>query len=115
MGEKPKVVAIMGPTAAGKTALAVEAVQRFPAQIISVDSAQVYRRLDLGSAKPNVEEQICAPHRLIDIREPWQPYSVADFVADARVAIDAIVDQRLSLYTSPSPRDLSTSRMPSSA
>jgi len=91
--KKPKVIAIMGPTAAGKTALAIEVVRKFAVQIISVDSAQVYRGLDLGSAKPSADELRLAPHRLIDIRDPWQPYSVAEFVVDAKTAIEDIIGQ----------------------
>ncbi len=73
----------MGPTASGKTALAVELVERFPLDIISVDSALVYRGMDIGTAKPDAATLVRAPHRLIDIREPAQPYSAAEFRADA--------------------------------
>lgn len=78
-----RLVAIMGPTGSGKTELAVELVSQFPLEIISVDSVQVYRGLDRGSAKPDAATLARAPHRLIDIRDPWQAYSAADFVADA--------------------------------
>ncbi|MFP5383854.1 MAG: tRNA (adenosine(37)-N6)-dimethylallyltransferase MiaA [Gammaproteobacteria bacterium] len=82
----------MGPTAAGKTALAVELVQRGapdgrPFVIVSVDSAMVYRGLDIGTAKPGPEVLAVAPHRLIDIRDPAEPYSAADFRRDALAAI----------------------------
>lgn len=73
----------MGPTASGKTALAVDWVARFGAQLVSVDSALVYRGLQIGSAKPDAATLSRAPHRLIDIRDPHQPYSAADFRADA--------------------------------
>ncbi|MCH9673991.1 MAG: tRNA (adenosine(37)-N6)-dimethylallyltransferase MiaA [Gammaproteobacteria bacterium] len=73
-------VFVMGPTAAGKTRLAIELVQRLSAQIISVDSAMVYRRLDIGSGKPTASELQAAPHRLIDIREPHETFSAADFM-----------------------------------
>jgi tRNA dimethylallyltransferase len=73
----------MGPTASGKTALAVELVQRLPLEIISVDSALVYRGLDIGSAKPDAALLRLAPHRLIDIRDPAQSYSAAEFREDA--------------------------------
>lgn len=73
----------MGPTASGKTGLAVELCQRFPLEIISVDSALVYRGMDIGTAKPDRETLELAPHRLIDIRDPAQSYSAADFRNDA--------------------------------
>lgn len=73
----------MGPTASGKTGAAVELVQRLPLEIISVDSALVYRHMDIGTAKPDAETQRIAPHRLIDIIEPTQAYSAARFRADA--------------------------------
>ena len=81
----------MGPTASGKTALALEWAQRWGGEIVSVDSALVYRGLDIGAAKPSVDERARVPHHLIDVREPWQPYSAAQFAGDARVAIDGIV------------------------
>ena len=86
----PPVLFLMGPTASGKTALAVELVQRFPFEIISVDSAQVYRGMDIGTAKPDLETLRLAPHRLIDILDPGQAYSVAQFRADALNAIEQI-------------------------
>lgn len=73
----------MGPTASGKTDLAIELTRRLPCELISVDSALVYRGMDIGTAKPSVELQRAYPHRLIDIRDPVQAYSVADFRADA--------------------------------
>lgn len=79
----PPVIFLMGPTASGKTALAVELVQRLPCDIVSVDSAMVYRGLDIGTAKPGPEVLAQAPHRLIDIRDPAQGYSAADFRTDA--------------------------------
>jgi tRNA dimethylallyltransferase len=73
----------MGPTASGKTGLAVEMCQRFPMEIISVDSALVYRGMDIGTAKPDHETLELAPHRLIDIRDPAESYSAAEFREDA--------------------------------
>lgn len=84
------VICIMGPTASGKTDLAVELVQRLPCEIISVDSAMVYRGMDIGTAKPNAEVLRIAPHRLLDIRDPAQIYSAGDFQADANNEIIAI-------------------------
>jgi tRNA dimethylallyltransferase len=73
----------MGPTASGKTGLAVELCQRFPVEIISVDSALVYRGMDIGTAKPDAATLKLAPHRLIDIRDAAEAYSAAEFCADA--------------------------------
>ena len=84
------VLALMGPTASGKSALAERLAERFDAELVSVDSALVYRGLSIGAAKPDY------PHHLVHIREPDDPYTCL-------------------LYTSPSPRDPKTSRMPSSA
>jgi len=80
----------MGPTASGKTALAVDWVSRFNGEIISVDSALVYRRMDIGTAKPDAALQARAPHRLIDLREPHEAFSAADFVAAAQAAMDEV-------------------------
>jgi tRNA dimethylallyltransferase len=79
---KPLAVAIMGPTASGKTAAALSIAHAIPAEIISVDSALVYRQMDIGTAKPTPEELASAPHHLIDIIEPTESYSVAQFRAD---------------------------------
>jgi len=80
----------MGPTASGKTALAIELVERGPFEIISVDSGMVYRGMDLGTAKPDAATLARAPHRLIDIRDPADAYSAAEFRADALREMDAI-------------------------
>jgi tRNA dimethylallyltransferase len=79
---KPLAVAIMGPTASGKTAAALAIAREIPAEIISVDSALVYRGMDIGTAKPNAEELASVPHHLIDIIDPTEAYSVAQFRAD---------------------------------
>ena len=84
------VVAIMGPTASGKTGLALELAKHIPAEIISVDSALVYRHMDIGTAKPTPEEMAIAPHWLVDIIEPNEAYSVAEFVKDATRLIGEI-------------------------
>ncbi|HRL99285.1 MAG TPA: isopentenyl transferase family protein, partial [Acidovorax sp.] len=88
-------IALAGPTASGKTAgaLALAAVlgrQGRPVEIISVDSALVYRGMDIGTAKPTAEELASAPHHLIDIRDPLQAYSAAEFVHDAQRLIGEI-------------------------
>jgi tRNA dimethylallyltransferase len=80
----------MGPTAAGKTDLALALAAQFPFEIVSVDAAQVYRGLDIGTAKPTLEERRQVPHHLIDIREPVEIYSAADFCDDALRAMRAI-------------------------
>lgn len=89
--QRPIAIALMGPTASGKTALALEWAERFGGEIVSVDSALVYRRLDIGSAKPTLAERTRVPHHVLDLREPWQPYSAADFAGDARRAVEEIV------------------------
>jgi tRNA dimethylallyltransferase len=87
---KPPVVFLMGPTASGKSDLAVALAERLDAEIVSVDSAMVYRGLDIGTAKPDPATRERVPHALIDIREPWRDYSVAEFVTDARFEIERI-------------------------
>lgn len=84
------VIFLMGPTACGKTDLAVELVRRFPFEIVSVDSAMVYRGMDIGTAKPDAETLQLAPHRLIDICDPAEAYSAARFREDALREIEAI-------------------------
>jgi tRNA dimethylallyltransferase len=91
-------VLLMGPTASGKTDLAISLCKRFPCDIISVDSALVYRGMDIGTAKPDAETLRRAPHQLIDIRDPEESYSAGDFVRDARAAIDlSITNGRIPL------------------
>ena len=87
---KPLAIFLMGPTASGKSALAMELVQRLPCDIISVDSALVYRGMDIGTAKPTATELALAPHRLIDLLDPAQAYSAADFCRDALREMAAI-------------------------
>lgn len=86
----PLAVCLMGPTAAGKTDVAISLAKRFPFDIVSVDSALVYRGMDIGTAKPDAETLARAPHRLVDIREPEDSYSAGDFVVDALEAIHEI-------------------------
>jgi tRNA dimethylallyltransferase len=91
--QRPPAIALMGPTASGKTALAVDWVERFGGEIVSVDSALVYRGMDIGTAKPDADTLRRAPHRLIDLREPHQAYSAAEFAADALAAMEQIAAQ----------------------
>lgn len=88
---KPLALALMGPTAAGKTDLAIALHEHLQAEIISVDSALIYRGMDIGTAKPSAEELRRAPHRLIDICDPAESYSAADFARDAKRAMAEIV------------------------
>lgn len=81
--DRPPAILLVGPTAAGKTDLAIALHERLGLELISVDSAMVYRGMDIGSAKPSASELARAPHRLIDIRDPADPYSAADFREDA--------------------------------
>ena len=78
-----QAIALVGPTASGKTAAALAIAQQMPVEIISVDSALVYRGMDIGTAKPNAQELAQVPHHLIDIRDPTQAYSAAEFTRDA--------------------------------
>ena len=87
----PPAIFLMGPTASGKTALAVSLVERFPLEIISVDSALVYRGMDIGTAKPDAATLARAPHHLLDIRDPTDAYSAAAFRDDALALMADIV------------------------
>ncbi len=88
-----KIIAVAGPTASGKTALAIEIAKRISGEVVSCDSMQIYRGMDIGTAKPDAEEMCGIPHHMIDIVEPNQRYSVADFTRDARTCIDDILDR----------------------
>jgi tRNA dimethylallyltransferase len=93
-----RVLALAGPTAAGKSEAALQLARAFDAEIISVDSALVYRGMDIGTAKPSAAERAAVPHHLIDIREPTDPYSAAEFAADAsRLAREINARGRLAL------------------
>jgi tRNA dimethylallyltransferase len=90
---RPPAIFLMGATATGKTALACALAEQFPLGLVSVDSALVYRGLDIGTAKPEAATLARHPHRLIDIRDPSQPYSAAEFRADALAAMEAIAQE----------------------
>ena len=88
---KPDILVICGPTASGKTALAVALAQRFGGEVVSADSMQVYRRMDIGTAKPTLEEMGGVPHHMLDVADPEENYSVARYVQDAVPIVDDIL------------------------
>jgi tRNA dimethylallyltransferase len=87
---RPLAIALMGPTASGKSALAVDWARRLDSEVISVDSALVYRGLDIGAAKPDARERGGVPHHLIDVRDPHEAYSAAEFARDALSAMQEL-------------------------
>ena len=93
MLEKPKILAVAGPTASGKTALSIALAHRLNGEIVSIDSMQVYRGMDIGTAKPTLEEREGVPHHLIDILEPDQAFSVADFLVHAKAAVSDVLSR----------------------
>lgn len=88
---KPKIYGVVGPTASGKTAYAIELAKKCGGEVISCDSMQIYRHMDIGTAKPTKDEMDGIPHHMIDIAEPWENYSVARFVTEARSCIDDVL------------------------
>ncbi len=88
--KKNRILAIVGPTASGKTALSIALAQRLGGEIVSCDSMQLYRDMTIGTAKPTEEEQAGVPHHLIDVLDPFQSYSCAEYVRDARATIEDI-------------------------
>jgi tRNA dimethylallyltransferase len=84
---KPKIVTVVGPTASGKTSLSIALAKNFSGEVISADSRQVYRGLDLGSGKVTKEEMLGIPHHLLDIADPMQVYTASDFTRDGEQAI----------------------------
>ena len=96
--QKSNAIFLMGPTAAGKTAMALEIAKYLPVEIVSVDSAMVYKGLDIGTSKPTLTERASVPHHLIDIRNPKEPYSAAEFRSDAlNIMEDITRRQRIPL------------------
>ena len=83
-----RLIAIVGPTASGKTTLAIKLAKKFDGEIVSADSRQIYRGMDIGTAKPTINERQAVPHHLIDIRDPGDDYTVADYQCDAIAAIN---------------------------
>ncbi len=90
MLKKPNIIAVIGPTASGKSAKAVALAKERNGEVISVDSRQVYRTLDIGTEKTSIEEMQGIPHHLIDIRDPEETYSAGDFVTDASALIEKL-------------------------
>ncbi|MGT2750273.1 tRNA (adenosine(37)-N6)-dimethylallyltransferase MiaA [Streptococcus orisasini] len=87
---KEKILVVLGPTAVGKTTLGIELAQKYGGEIISGDSQQVYRKLDIGTAKASAAEQAAVPHHLLDVRDVSEGYSAFDFVQEAASAVEAI-------------------------
>ncbi|MGC8657831.1 MAG: tRNA (adenosine(37)-N6)-dimethylallyltransferase MiaA [Desulfomonilaceae bacterium] len=92
---KPKIIILAGPTASGKTGVALELARRFRAAIVSADSIQIYRFMDIGSAKPSIEERQHVPHYMIDIKYPDEDFSAGDYVKEARSIIGKIVEKSM--------------------
>ena len=89
--KQPKVIVITGPTATGKSALGALLAKSGNGEVVSADSMQIYKYLDIGTAKPTQEERLAVPHHMVDIVPPWEDYSVARYVTDAARCIDGIV------------------------
>ncbi len=89
----PKLVVVLGPTASGKSSLGIALARRFRGEIVSADSRQAYRCLDIGTAKVTLEEQKLVPHHLLDVADPHEAYTVAQFQRDASTAISAILER----------------------
>ncbi len=92
MGEKPAVIAVAGPTASGKSDLGLKLAQRLGGEIICMDSMQIYRRMDIGTAKPTAQERALLPHHMLDVADPTEAYAVADYA----VAAEQVIAQILS-------------------
>ena len=88
---KKQVIAVCGPTATGKTALGIELALRYGGEIVSADSMQVYRRMDIGTAKATAEERARVPHHMLDVCEPWEDYSVSRYVQEAAAVCDGLL------------------------
>lgn len=92
---KPRIVVIAGPTASGKTAIGLELAERFHCEIISADSMQIYRHMNIGTAKPTASELARIPHHMIDIRDPDEAFSAGDFVHGGRESVQGILSKGL--------------------
>ena len=93
MGEKPAVIAVAGPTASGKSDLGLKLAQRLGGEIICMDSMQIYRRMDIGTAKPTAQERALLPHHMLDVADPTEAYAVADYAVAAERVIAEILSR----------------------
>ena len=93
MSDKTKIIAIVGPTASGKTALSIALAKKYNGEIISCDSMQIYRGMDIGTAKPDIEEMDGIVHYMFDVADPTDNYSCADYVREAKQKIKEIVSK----------------------
>lgn len=91
---KIKIISIVGPTASGKTSLSIAVAKKFNGEIVSADSMQIYREMNIGTAKPTIEEMDGIPHYMLDFLSPTENYSVADYVKDANAIIKKIVNKK---------------------
>ena len=91
--EKPRILGIVGPTASGKTALGFALAEVRPIEIVCMDSMQVYKGMDIGTAKPSREEQALIPHHMLDVAEPEDEYSVAEYLSGAAAVIEGILSR----------------------
>ena len=97
---EPRAVILLGPTGSGKTSLSLALAEQFGGEIVSCDSVAVYRGMDLGTAKPSVEERARVPHHLIDVAEPDQPFTAGEYSRQARAALREIASRaRLPIIT----------------
>jgi tRNA dimethylallyltransferase len=107
LSEDLVVIVVLGATATGKTGLAIRIATDYGGEVVSADSRYFYRGMDIGTAKPDAAERSGIPHHLIDIRDPWEPYSLATYLDDAYVAIEAIGDRgRLPIVAGGTPQYL---------
>src|SRR5262249_52967835 len=84
------LLAIVGPTASGKSQLGLFLAESFSGEIVNYDSVQIFRHLDIGAAKPSLEERMRAPHHMIDVREPGEVFTAGDYQREARLVLDDI-------------------------
>lgn len=86
-----RILTVVGPTASGKTRLAIELAQRWNGEVVSCDSMQIYRQMEIGTAKPTAQERAAVPHHMVDVAEPWENYSAARYVQEASACVDDIL------------------------